>query len=101
MKRATPLICLVVICLSLPGTLGAMTFTVTDTADTGPGSLRDAITLAEAFRPIADTIRFNIPYAGIQTIILWSQLPALTDTAGVLIDGLSQPGASAGAQPPG
>jgi hypothetical protein len=100
MKPATLLICMVVVSLALPGTLGAMTFTVTDTAHTGPGSLRDAISLAEAFRPTADTIRFNIPYAGIQRIFLWSQLPALTDTAGVLIDGFSQPGASAGAQPP-
>lgn len=94
------IICASLLCLMFQGVTEAATFTVNDTTDTGPGSLRDAITLAEALPPGADTINFNIPYAGVQTIFLSSQLPALTDTAGVLIDGLSQPGAGAGKQPP-
>src|SRR4028119_23536 len=43
------------------------TFTVTNTADAGPGSLRDAITQANALAG-ADIINFNIPGAGVQTI---------------------------------
>jgi hypothetical protein len=79
------------------------TFTVTNTAD-GPnpgiaGSLRLAINQANA-NGIPDIINFNIPGAGVQTIYPQSQLPQLTDPAGVLIDGLTQPGASAGANPP-
>ncbi len=40
-----------------------------------------------------DTIAFNIPAAGVQSITPTSQLPALTDPA--IIDGFTQPGASA------
>lgn len=43
----------------------------------------------------ADVIKFNIGASGSQqTITLLANLPALTDNAGVLIDGYSQPGAS-------
>lgn len=78
----------------------AATFIVINTNDAGPGSLRDAITFANA-APGADTIIFNIPGAGVQTIAVLSQLPILSDaTGGTLIDGLSQTGASAGANPP-
>jgi hypothetical protein len=100
-KRAILLvICAVAISLAYQDSLEAVTFTVTDTTDSGPGSLRDAIFWANSTKPTADTILFNIPYAGIQRIFLRSQLPALTDTAGVFIDGLSQPGTGAGSQPP-
>lgn len=94
------IICTSLLCLMFQGATEAATFTVTDTIDAGPGSLRDAIFQANSTVPTADTILFNIPYAGVQRIFLSSQLPALTDTAGVFIDGLSQPGASAGKQPP-
>ncbi len=77
----------------------ATTFTVTNTADSGPGSLRDAILNANS-NPGTDTIVFNIPAAGVQTIFPLSQLPPLTDPSGVVIDGLSQPGATCGANPP-
>ncbi|NOY88771.1 MAG: hypothetical protein GXO93_05190 [FCB group bacterium] len=75
------------------------TFTVTNTNDSGPGSLRDAINAANANLG-KDTIIFAIPGAGVQTIFPLSQLPPLMDMSGVLIDGLSQPGASAGITPP-
>jgi len=72
---------------------------VTHTGDSGTGSLRWAINQAN-LRAGADVIRFRIPGAGVHTIVPGSQLPPLTDPAGTLIDGLSQPGASCGANPP-
>ena len=64
---------------------------VTNTADSGPGSLRDAITTANS-QPGADIITFNIPGGGVQTIAPLSGLPGLTGP--VVIDGYSQPGTS-------
>src|SRR5207237_1388237 len=66
-------------------------FTVTNTANTGVGSLRQAITSANS-TPGADTINFNIPVSGVQTIAPTSALPTITEA--VTIDGYSQPGAS-------
>ncbi|MBU0983152.1 MAG: right-handed parallel beta-helix repeat-containing protein [candidate division Zixibacteria bacterium] len=78
----------------------AMVFFVTNTADSGPGSLRDAINMANA-TPGHDSIWFQIPSGTpVVTIMPLSALPWLTDPAGVTIDGLTQPGASIGAQPP-
>ncbi len=71
----------------------AATFTVTNTNDSGPDSLRQAILDANT-SPGADTIAFNIPGAGVHTVSPFSPLPALTDDAGVTIDGYTQPGAS-------
>jgi hypothetical protein len=68
----------------------AATFAVLTTADSGAGSLRQAITDANA-APGADTIEFNIPGIGVHTITPASALPAITES--VLIDGYSQPGA--------
>jgi len=79
--------------LALSGNASAATFTVTNTNDSGPGSLRQAILDANA-TPGADTIAFNIPGFGVQTISPLTPLPALTDDAGVTIDGYTQPGAS-------
>jgi len=64
---------------------------VTNTADSGPGSLRAAIDCANSM-PGMDTISFNIPGAGVHTISPTSALPAITDP--VVIDGYTQPGAS-------
>ena len=71
-------------------------FEVTTTADTvdsldGVTSLREAIEAANA-TPGLDTITFNIPGGGVQTILLSSQL---TVTDSIFISGFSQPGASA------
>ncbi len=61
------------------------TFTVINTNDDGDGSLRWAITIANA-TPGADQIKFNIGgVGGVKTIALASALPAITDT--VTIDG--------------
>jgi hypothetical protein len=67
------------------------TFTVTNTNDDGAGSLRQAMLDANA-NAGADTIRFDIPGDGVQTISPVSALPAVTDT--VTIDGYTQPGSS-------
>lgn len=74
-------------------------YVVTNTNDAGPGSLRDAINLANMTAG-HDTINFSILGVGRQTIFPLSQLPALTDLAGVFIGGLSQPGATDGISPP-
>src|SRR5262249_338419 len=65
---------------------------VTNTDDSGPGSLRAAIECANSM-PGTDTISFNIPGPGVHTISLLPALPAIT--ASVIIDGYTQPGASA------
>ncbi|MFN0123462.1 MAG: Calx-beta domain-containing protein, partial [Blastocatellia bacterium] len=85
---------------NLPAPLRAMTiaapvallgFNVTNTNDSGAGSLRQAILDANASAG-PDTISFNIPGAGVQTIAPASALPVIADP--VTIDGASQPGYS-------
>src|SRR5437870_4363699 len=67
----------------------AMTLTVTNTLDSGSGSLRQAILDANAnLGP--DLITFQIPGPGTQMIVPLSALPAITDP--VSIDGSTQPG---------
>jgi hypothetical protein len=70
---------------------GEAAFVVTNTADNGPGSLRQAILTANA-TPGVQTITFNItgPPGTVHTIVLGSTLDPITD--GVLIDGTTQPG---------
>lgn len=69
----------------------ATTFTVTNTNDSGVGSLRQALLDANANLG-ADTIIFNIAPGGVQTINLVTILPTITDP--VIIDGNTQPGFS-------
>ena len=64
--------------------------TVVTTADSGAGSLRQALLDANA-NPGPDLIHFNIPGSGPHTIAPLSGLNALNDTT--VIDGYSQPGA--------
>jgi hypothetical protein len=70
----------------------AATFVVLNTSDAGAGSLRQAIIDANSDAAY-DTITFNIPGAGLHTIAPKSALPQITNP--VLINGYSQPGASA------
>ncbi|HET7720199.1 MAG TPA: right-handed parallel beta-helix repeat-containing protein, partial [Acidimicrobiales bacterium] len=68
----------------------ALTFTVTTTADSGPGSLRQAISDANQ-NPGADTIEFEIPSPPATfTILLQGQLPDITSP--VTIDATTQTG---------
>src|SRR5262249_6153 len=76
--------------------LAAATFTVTNTNDSGAGALRQAI-LDATPDPGADTIAFNIPGSGVQTITPQSDLPQITE--GVTIDGYTQPGAAVNTDP--
>jgi uncharacterized repeat protein (TIGR01451 family) len=64
---------------------------VTTTADSGPGSLRQAILDVDAGTG-GDAITFDIPGSGVQTIAPVLPLPDITRA--VTIDGYSQPGAS-------
>ena len=74
-------------------------YVVNSTADAGTHTLRWAILQANA-TPGPDVITFDIPGAGPHAITPTSPLPPLTDQAGVILDGLSQPGSSAGGNPP-
>jgi hypothetical protein len=64
-------------------------FTVTNTNDSGLGSFRQALLDANA-NVGTDTITFNIPGSGVQTISPLSPLPVITGSA--IIDGATQPG---------
>jgi hypothetical protein len=67
------------------------TFTVTNTSDSGPGSLRQAILDANATAQV-DLIDFNIGGGGLQTIQPGTALPKIKRP--VTIDGTTQPGFS-------
>ena len=72
------------------------TFLVTTTNDSGPGSLRQALTDANATAndPSGpDRVTFDIPGTGVQIITPSTDLPGITDA--VVIDGYTQPGAAA------
>jgi parallel beta-helix repeat protein len=70
------------------------TFTVTNTNNSGSGSLRQAIIASNAATgPSANTIDFDIGSGGTKTITLQSALPVVTQS--VTIDGTTQPGTGA------
>ncbi|MCP5522860.1 MAG: hypothetical protein H7A46_15080 [Verrucomicrobiales bacterium] len=76
---------LLLIAILLPGLpLRAGTYVVTSTADSGPGTLREALGSG------SDRIEFNLPIQPpVQTIRPLTPLPPLD---GVILDGFSQPG---------
>ncbi len=78
-------------------TVAADTYTVINTSDSGPGSLRMAISDANAHAnsnaDTPDIIAFAIPGSGVHTLAPGSVLPAITDP--VVIDGYTQSGAKA------
>lgn len=84
-----------VILLTLSVSAAPTTFTVTNTNDSGAGSLRQAILDANANGNPADmdVISFNIPGGDVHTITPATVLPRLTEK--VTINGYSQPGAVA------
>ncbi len=77
------------------------TFTVVNTENIGPGSLRQAMLDANAAANPAgdvDHIEFNIPGSGVQTIrVMSNPLPEVTDP--VWIDGYTQPESIANSSP--
>ena len=85
-----------ILALFLATSASSATFTVTNTNDSGAGSLRQAINDANS-TPGADTIAFNVSGAGcdgngVCTIAPTSALGTLSET--VTIDGYTQPGAT-------
>jgi hypothetical protein len=70
----------------------AAVFIVTNTADSGAGSLRSCITSANNLAG-ADDIQFNLPGSGVRTIFPDTPLPDITSP--VTIDGYTQPGSHA------
>ena len=75
------------------GLASADTLVVTNTNDSGPGSLRQAILDANAGAG-ADVISFNIPGSGPFVITPVSPLPPLDNRGGATVDGTTQPGYS-------
>lgn len=97
-RRLIPAAALLLLMLLAPQPSRAdVIYTVVDSGDSFHGecdvdcTLRDAINEANS-NPGLDSIEFNIPGGGIQTISLSSNLPGLSDP--VIIDGTSQPGFS-------
>ena len=80
---------LAAIVLLLGAFAGADTFTVTNTNDSGAGSLRQAIADANAHAG-SDTIAFDIPGAGVHTIDVSGSFGTISSP--VIIDGSTQPG---------
>jgi hypothetical protein len=66
-------------------------YVVTNTNDSGTGSLRDAITDANA-NPGLDSIVFAIPGTGARVITPLSDLPPITDP--LIVSGYTQPGSA-------
>lgn len=88
---------ILLLCLSCNLTAFADTFIVTNYSDSGSGSLREAITLANSNGTSStDYIHFNIPELvyNSRLIHLETELPALSSN--IIIDGSTQPGASYG-----
>jgi IPT/TIG domain/Right handed beta helix region/S-layer homology domain len=87
-KRLAPLAI-----LALASTLSATTFTVTNTADSGPGSLRQALLDAQNCTGAPHTIAFDVPAGsltnGVAVIAPASLLPPLT-CDGTIVDGTTQ-----------
>ena len=77
-------VALVVVALAA-GRARASDYTVNTSADSGEGSLRAAIDAANG-TPVGDRITFD-PSLSNETIALSSDLPAITDTSGLTIDG--------------
>lgn len=99
MRLASPWIRLLSLWLiAASGITQAAVFTVTNTQDSGAGSLRQAILDANAAASI-DVIAFDLAGIGPYTIAPLTALPAITDT--VLLDGYSQPGAVPNTDPVG
>lgn len=74
-------------------TLAAQTFTVVNTNDSGPGSLRQALTQVNNTPAVAShRVHFAIPGSGTRTIGVLSDLPTMVEP--VVIDGFSQAGSS-------
>lgn len=82
------LLLLYFICFSINGSFSQTNFYVTITNESGPGSITEAITLANQ-NPGKDSILFNIPGIPPHYIFYSSGIPEINDP--LIIDGTSQP----------
>lgn len=89
-----PLFAAVALALLAPAAAIATTYTVTTTADDGPGSLRAALLAAGN----GDLVAFDIAGEGVHEIFPQTALPPIA--GGVTLDALTQTGASCAAWPP-
>jgi hypothetical protein len=71
-------------------TASAATLTVTNLAESGPGSIGQAIISSNASSGVLDTIAFDIPGTPPFALLLFMGIPAVTDP--VVIDATTQPG---------
>lgn len=90
--RKLPVVYLLLVFNVVAAPLWAAVFTVTSTADSGPGTLRQAITDANASVDASSEIRFQ---SGLAEIIITAELPAFTKQ--IKIDGYYNSPASMGA----
>ena len=81
---------------SANGAMAPLVFTVSNTDDSGSGSLRQAILDANSMG--GGTINFAIPGTSVHTISPLTVLPPITQT--VTIDGYTQSGSTANTNPP-
>lgn len=88
-RHAVPGTLISMLGLAIAVRAGATVFIVTTTADSGDGSLRQAILDANALGG-ADQVHFNIPNPGVHTISPLSPLPSVTGALD--IDATTQPG---------
>ncbi len=88
--RSTLRLAALTLSFGLPTAMSGAAITVTTAADSGAGSLRDAITQSNASVGVLDTIEFAIPGSGVHTIAIASDLDIVSDP--VVIDGTTQPG---------
>lgn len=96
-KAFKTLACIFLFFLTRLSTVQAANFVVTSNADSGPGTLRQAILDANANgTTVLDYISFNLPFLTIsdRTITLDSGLPDLSSE--IIIDGSTQPGTKLG-----
>ncbi len=96
-RPQTPWVLTLVLALGAASQALGSTYTVLNTSDSGPGSLRQAILDSNA-SGTASLIQFTIPGGGVHTITPVAALPKLIKP--VTIDGYTQPGASANTNPP-
>jgi hypothetical protein len=91
MKTGSVFVTVFALLLALCRQAPAATFPVTNTNDSGDGSLRQAILAANA-APGADVVEFNLGGTGPHIIAPLSPLPRITEQ--ITVDGFSQPGSN-------
>lgn len=90
MRRVILAVCCGIPPLCIGASPAPATLVVVNVNDSGVGSFRQAILDSNASVGVLDTIEFNIPGGGLQSIALASALPDITDP--VWINGQTQPG---------